>query len=86
MLKKLKLELDVLAVESFATQQGDGTARGTVRAHTGPPQCHYVETDNAPTCLNASCGCAYTWTCGGGTSQACPSFYANPCEPGPIDP
>ena len=63
MLKKLKLDLDALAVESFATDRG-AAARGTVRAHTAAPACHYVETENAPTCVAASCNCVASWGCG----------------------
>ena len=34
-MKKIRLDVDALRVESFPTAKQDGAARGTVRGHTG---------------------------------------------------
>lgn len=57
-MRKLKLEMDVLVVESFATHAAAETGRGTVdgRGETKfDPSCGTCETWIGPTC-DASCG------------------------------
>src|SRR4029077_11056101 len=46
--KKLKLNLDDLKVESFSTNAGDESARGTVVGLTSPDQCPCEETIYEP--------------------------------------
>ncbi|HEU0301459.1 MAG TPA: pinensin family lanthipeptide [Longimicrobium sp.] len=55
MRKKLKLEIDMLKVESFTPSAPQGE-RGTVRGNEGTLECTYEHT------------CAYDYTCGGGNS------------------
>lgn len=52
-MRKLKLDLDQLAVESFLAQTGRGERSGTVHAN--------APTNNGNTCNNFSCqvGCTY---------------------------
>ncbi|MFL5382739.1 MAG: pinensin family lanthipeptide [Longimicrobiaceae bacterium] len=49
---KLKLKIEELQVEAFATAATDGE-RGTVQAHSGPPNCYSGEWSCIP---EASCG------------------------------
>ena len=49
-MRKLRLELDVLVVESFSSQEEDGDARGTVDAHA-------VIASNLYSCVNSTCRC-----------------------------
>ena len=49
---KLKLKIDDLRVETFATAVTNGE-RGTVQAHSGPPNCYSGEWSCIP---EASCG------------------------------
>ena len=49
---KLKLKIDELRVETFTTAGTDGR-RGTVQAHSGPPNCYSGEWSCIP---EASCG------------------------------
>lgn len=65
-MRKTKLDLEVLAVDSFETTAGAGDAPGTVHAHGGdapkptPPQ--YADCTCVYTC---DCPSAYYW-CGDG--------------------
>lgn len=70
-MKKLSLDLDTLAVESFATGDGDGT-RGTVRANSATLGCseYWSCLDTCGICdgnesHRATCGngsrCGYTF-------------------------
>lgn len=75
-MKKIRLDVDALRVESFPTANGDADARGTVRGHTGA-DCgsarSFCDTGcGGVTCLEyGSCDiaeCLYTGTmpsCGG---------------------
>lgn len=60
-MNKLKLDLDVLEVESFATRDVDGSDGGTVLAHNhselGTCTDTCGETQNGHTCYET---CAYT--------------------------
>jgi hypothetical protein len=38
-MRKMRLDLDELVVEAFATTPGAQAARGTVRGHSGLPGC-----------------------------------------------
>lgn len=79
-MKKLRLQIEQLAVESFVTAQAAGP-RGTVRAHA----TEFGDTcDPAPSCGPETCGNAYCIRqtdnlnlCGGGGTGGC-SF---PCTP-----
>jgi hypothetical protein len=75
-MKKIRLDLDGLTVETFATTKDDEARRGTVRGHlsayyelcqpgdTWQASCTCEATCNAATCYN--CGSA---GCGGGGTQ-----------------
>lgn len=56
-MRKLRLDADQLAVESFMAQSARSKASGTVHAH--------AQTRNANTCNNFSCqvGCTYDESC-----------------------
>ncbi|HEX5871680.1 MAG TPA: pinensin family lanthipeptide [Longimicrobium sp.] len=56
-MRKLKLDLDHLAVESFETNAADGAQRGTVRGFN-------------PTCENSCLDTCY-YTCGGSCAGTC---------------
>ena len=58
-MKKLQLDLDTLAVESFSTDGGEAP-RGTVAAHeytNTAPTCVYHCTWVGNTCEGNTCGC-----------------------------
>jgi hypothetical protein len=57
-MRKLKLDVDNLAVESFTPESARKAGGGTVHAHDAP-------TRNANTCNNFSCqvGCTYDESC-----------------------
>lgn len=54
-MRKTRLELETLAVESFATTQDATDARGTVRGHVAQEPDDFIAADNC-TCA-ASCDC-----------------------------
>lgn len=55
-MRKLKLEMNALRVESFAASEGRGAEVGTVRANAGPS---YAESCNVTGCFN-TCWCPNT--------------------------
>jgi hypothetical protein len=59
-MRKLKLNLEQLSVESFATERRLA-GEGTVHAHATPPS--YCGPSCAPTC-QTNCDCTYTCTNG----------------------
>lgn len=82
-MRKLKLDLEELAVDSFDTRAEDGDARGTVRAHESEGGgCNYA-TYEYVSCDYSDCGgasCAYQCGTGsGGTSGATIPSYATYC-------
>jgi hypothetical protein len=97
-MKKLRLELDRLRVETFELA-APGAASGTVAGHdsaTGPeePDTIVSTCDCPPTAGQATCGnptCAWTCTCPG-TSVTCGEYTCNHTCPdscyvcGPQDP
>jgi hypothetical protein len=62
MARKLTLELEALAVDSFATSAAPGEARGTVRGREDQAAPDYFDCTCAATCV---CATAYYW-CGDG--------------------
>ncbi len=68
-MKKIRLDLDRLSVESFATERDGGPGKGTVRGHlsayyelchagdTWQVSCTCEPTCNAQTCHNCSVAC-----------------------------
>jgi hypothetical protein len=68
---KLKLSLEDLAVETFATARMEATARGTVHARASwyetweDYSCQYVETcANWRTCyIDCTMDCTFRWNC-----------------------
>lgn len=69
-MKKMRLELDDLRVDSFATG-GSETKMGTVEAHMPPPSMW--------TCPEV--GCNETWNCGGGGTNTCNyTQYDHTCQ------
>ncbi|MBB4637187.1 pinensin family lanthipeptide [Longimicrobium terrae] len=91
-MRKLKLEIDDLAVESFTPAVGEGEA-GTVRANitayyelchadqTAEATCTCEPTCNAQTCYNCSAACG-TANCGTNDPRICErqSFPMTNCE------
>lgn len=71
---KVRLTIDELEVQSFATSNADAARRGTVRAHDAPTDQLECPTacPNWDTCWN-TCGD----TCGGSCGGSCDSCY---CE------
>ena len=71
-MEKMRLTLDELEVQSFATTSGTGRQRGTVRGHDSPTdqvECPTADI-NWNTCVEScpdSCGCGG----GGGPSDFC---------------
>ncbi len=93
-MRKLRLEIDALNVESFETDRGRGPKPGTVRGNIYSG--YEIETPCCPTgglqytcagqntCANtcaASCnGSCNDWTCG---TCICPSHHYTECNCGP---
>jgi len=80
-MKKMRLNLDQLAVESFATAQDGEAERGTVRGLQSYPIACWPPSDsqdpNIDTCGYATCAGDTCWescngTCNCGGSAACP--------------
>jgi hypothetical protein len=79
-MKKIRLDLERLTVETFATTEDDKAKRGTVRGHlsayyelchaddTWQQSCTCEATCNAATCYNCSAACG-TGQCGGGSGE-----------------
>ena len=88
-MKKLKLDVDALAVESFDTRAAESGA-GTVHGHISYPNgCHtppdsYPETCDYATCAGNTCWQSCNGTCNCGGTAACPQYtdYTN-CEQWP---
>ena len=59
-MKKMRLDLEQLAVESFATEREGGAERGTVRGHSDVPQGDTYDDDK-----DGDLGSK--WNCGVGT-------------------
>jgi hypothetical protein len=55
-MRKLKLDINALRVESFEAYAGDTHAVGTVRANVITPECSV--NDTCDTCYQATCNCA----------------------------
>jgi hypothetical protein len=84
-MRKLKLDLDQLTVESFDTNAPDGPRRGTVRAFMPPTPfitCPLTCADTCDTC-DYSCGgtCDATCNC---TGYTCCASCGGTCN-GPSD-
>lgn len=67
-MKKLKLNINDLKVESFDTQSKDSLPKGTVLGNV-------VTRNDDPTCLYGTCAVQYPWGLG------CPSGAHPNCEP-----
>jgi hypothetical protein len=80
-MKKIRLELDTLAVESFDTTAGKSEERGTVHAHR-PPYTEGLECESIDVCTNwdctyaTECGTCGATNCGTcyGEASCCPTF------------
>lgn len=59
-MEKVRLTLDELQVQSFATTENDAQSRGTVRGHDAPTDA--VE-DTCWASCNWSCGCSDSCEC-----------------------
>lgn len=65
-MRKIKLDLDRLHVDSFATSSDDDESRGTVHGHYS----------QVGTCDGRAATCQYGGTCGNGcATRKCPSPY-----------
>lgn len=70
-MRKVKLQLEALAVESFETAE-QGEAKGTVRAHaTGGDSYYEACIDTCATCYQSCESCTCQVTVGGGPGQPC---------------
>jgi hypothetical protein len=85
-MKKMKLQIEELSVDSFSTAGTDGPLRGTVRGNnTGDPGCVAYATHEYPSCYHTDCGqrtcnweqCYGTGT-GGGTANTLCGQYTCP--------
>ncbi|HEU4452740.1 MAG TPA: hypothetical protein VFR81_06755 [Longimicrobium sp.] len=93
-MKKIRLELDTLAVESFSTTPRDAESRGTVRGHRPPftegyecESIEFCETDacgtnvtDCGTCAATACGTCAT-NCGTCYDPSCCPTYCGTCDP-----
>ena len=82
-MKKLKLEVESLAVQSFATDGGNGR-RGTVQGHWSYPVYATCDTwDAACGTGGSNCQCIpsqWGWECGGGGCSTDWQTCANTCN------
>jgi hypothetical protein len=68
-MEKVRLSLDELEVQSFATTTGEAQRRGTVRGHDAPtdevecPTADYRWNTCFPTQCQGSCGCEASGDC-----------------------
>ena len=83
-MKKLRLDIESIAVESFATDERTGERRGTVHGHVSfrcsvdPDNTCAAETcDNAYTCA-LSCGLCGSYKCGSAAEDSCVLSYCPP--------
>ena len=77
-MKKIRLDLHALAVESFDTARATADARGTVHAHRPPWtegfECESIDICTVWYCSNVTdCGTCYDATCG--------ATYCGTCDP-----
>jgi hypothetical protein len=61
-MKKIRLDLDMLSVESFRTTDDGADARGTVQAHI-PPFTEGRECESIDVCTNYNCQTQYDCPC-----------------------
>lgn len=61
-MSKIKLDVDSLAVESFATTDGGAKARGTVQGHAGEPPRTLYQSPCISLTGDLECQCVYTAT------------------------
>jgi hypothetical protein len=71
MIKKLRLDLEALSVESFATADGEG-GRGTVRGNVAFGEAN-PNTDESTCNPEQACGCIPTWQL---TTDSCQAAVA----------
>ena len=71
-MKKIRLNLDALAVETFATTKDDDASRGTVRGHLSAyyELCNPGDTWQQSCTCEATCNAATCYNCGGGGGSA----------------
>lgn len=85
MKKKLTLDVEALAVESFVTAPGEKEARGTVRGHAACT-CYdsclcptaYYECGTGPHTIH-SCDYTYNQSCGFDTNDGCRTYDPYDC-------
>ena len=83
-MKKIRLDLDMLSVESFRTIGSPADARGTVNAHIPPPpytenqECDTVE---CPGTSETECGTCAATECGSCASVCYEDSYCGSCDP-----
>ena len=79
-MKKLRLEMDELKVESFSTLAGEqerATVEGYAESESVPVACVCVSKDEAlyscaPTCNPNDYSCNGGWSCAGNCTASCP--------------
>ncbi|MFL5540736.1 MAG: hypothetical protein ACJ8J0_17220 [Longimicrobiaceae bacterium] len=84
-MKKLELNLESIAVESFETEKGTGEPRGTVHGHISircsenpDHTCDGDTCNDAYTCHFLSCGACDSYNCGSAPQDSCVLSYCPP--------
>ena len=79
-MKKIRLDLDMLSVESFRTTDDGADARGTVQAHI-PIETEGRECESIDVCTNWDCEpCTCVTDCGTCYDNTCGPTYCGTCE------
>ena len=87
-MKKIRLDLDMLSVETFSTTGATAEARGTVNAHrpiyTQGLECESIEIctryDCPPETAATDCGTCAATGCGTCYDATCGATYCGTCE------
>ncbi|HEX8696587.1 MAG TPA: hypothetical protein VF746_29475 [Longimicrobium sp.] len=77
-MRKLKLEIDALRVESFAPVAEDDSRGGTVHGHSYPNGC-FPPSDSQDPYLDT---CGYATCAGNSCWQSCNGYTCGGCDPG----
>ena len=79
-MRKIRLDVDALRVDSFDTAAGAESQRGTVRGHSYPDACFppsgsddpFLDTCGYATCAGDTCWYSCGGSCGCGGTVGCP--------------
>jgi hypothetical protein len=75
-MKKIRLNLDALSVESFDTTAAEAKARGTVH---GNAESFQVYCSDGSTCYESACGSCVS-QCGSCNDATCGETYCGSCD------